>query len=257
MNTKYLAAIAAALTVGAVSPAFAGDCNGPGDDNCGTSSSQGQVQGQQQGQQQGQAQGQQQGQSLNNANTNVNVNANANKNVNKNENNAVAVSGSNSESAALAKNKNSQDVTINQTTVNPSDITMRAAPAIGVPGPASGPCNGTSATFGISVIGGAGGIGYSGVDEGCEERELARMLSLSGRNDLALDVLQNTAAYKRVQERKQAAAKKAEAEKAEQLAAEQRRQKQAAAAKSSGVSPASAGNADLSDPYIRARLGAK
>lgn len=264
MKMKFLAALVAALFVGAVSPALA-DNTCVGNANCSTTTNNlpganptfnttTNTAAQQQGQAQGQLQGQQQGQIgivapkidtsnsvgngignfspsakvesdnrltnttnpvQNNNQTNSQRQSNDNVNVNKN----VSVSESESTSAAIAANKNAQAVSLIQNTYNPNDITIRSAPAISIPGPASGPCNGASLTLGASVIGGGGGIGYSGVDQGCEERELARMLSLSGRNDLALDVLQNTDAYKRVQERKAAAAKKAEADKQEQLAA--------------------------------------
>jgi len=95
---------------------------------------------------------------------------NVNANVNKNEANAGAVSGSVS-GAAAQNNGNKQAVQIN--TYNPGTIqysgsyTVRNVPNFAIGGPASGACNGFSATLGGAVAGFGAGGGVSLLDKTC------------------------------------------------------------------------------------------
>lgn len=187
---------------------------------------QGQAQGQLQGQQQGQGQGQGQAQiGINrNANTNNNDLSNRNANVqgqssvNVNDNKAISGSNSASLSGAKASNDgNAQAVSI--VTNNPGEIRysggydIKSAPSVVLGGPASGPCNGASGGLGLSVMGGGGAFNFSKVDEGCEERETARMLHMIGKTAEADALLKSGDVWQRHLKRQQdqAAAKKAEA----------------------------------------------
>jgi hypothetical protein len=93
---------------------------------------------------------------------------------------------------------------------------IRNTPGIALGGPASGPCNGFSAGIGLSVPGFGLAGNMSKVDEGCEERETARIAALMGRMDIANLVLEEMAVVKRAKERRaqaqpaQQPAKKAE-----------------------------------------------
>ncbi len=163
------------------------------------------TQGQQQQQQQQMRQGQDQ--------SSVNVNANK------------AVAGSDADSASSSQAKatnagNTQGITLN--TFNPGTIhysgeyTIKSAPAIGIPGPASGACNGFSATVGASWIGAGVGGGVSLLDETCvDDRAAARFIHMAqaaatmGATALAQrymqaaeDIQMNSEAYKRSQQKK-------------------------------------------------------
>lgn len=90
--------------------------------------------------------------------------------------------------------------------------TVRNVPGVVVSGPASGPCNGASGGLGIAVPGMGIGANFSKVDEGCEERETARIAFLAGRPDLGNLILENTEVVQRAKKRQAArdeAAKKA------------------------------------------------
>lgn len=102
--------------------------------------------------------------------------------------------------------------------------TVKNVPGVVVSGPASGPCNGLSGGIGVAVAGLGIGANFSKVDEGCEERETARIAYLAGRHDIGNLVLEEMAVVQRAQERreKRAAEKKAAAIAQEQkIAAEQ------------------------------------
>jgi hypothetical protein len=71
-----------------------------------------------------------------------------------------------------------------------------------VSGPASGPCNGFSGGIGISGMGFGVGANMSKVDEGCEDRETARMLGLLGRVDMAVEIIASSEAWQRHLKRK-------------------------------------------------------
>ena len=131
---------------------------------------------------------------------------------------AEAKANSASVSGAAASNKgNSQ--TIN--TYNPGNInysgkyTVKSAPGFALGGPASGPCNGFSGGIAGSGIGFGFAANTSTVDEGCSDRETARMFGILGEPQTGLEILKTTEVYKRYLERK-AEVKKAEADLLEQ-----------------------------------------
>jgi len=68
---------------------------------------------------------------------------------------------------------------------------LKNTPDVNVGGPASGPCNGFSGGFGISMAGIALGGNTSTVDEGCSARETARIAAMIGRMDVANAILEN------------------------------------------------------------------
>jgi len=74
---------------------------------------------------------------------------------------------------------------------------VKTVPGVVVSGPASGPCNGASGGVGIAGVGFGVGANFSKVDEGCEDRETARMLGMLGRSDLALQLLMSSEVWKR------------------------------------------------------------
>ena len=99
--------------------------------------------------------------------------------------------------------------------------TVKSAPNIAIGGPASGPCNGFSGGIGGSWLGGALGLNVSTVDEGCEDRETARMFHQLGDTKTGLEILKHSKAYQRMEANKAEAAKKkaeADAEQAARLA---------------------------------------
>lgn len=134
--------------------------------------------------------------------------------------------------AGAAALSGSQSGASNQTTfTSPANTTQRiehaggydlkTVPNIAIGGPASGPCNGFSAGLGVSVMGAAVMGNMSKVDEGCEERETARIAALMGRMDIANLIIENTEVYQRALKRKQDAAaqpRKAEAPQAQKVA---------------------------------------
>lgn len=130
-------------------------------------------------------------------------------------------SGTQANSEAVAKAKQEQGlvnapVNVIESAPIPTDTRQRIAntPSIALGGPASGPCNGFSAGIGVTVPGFGIAGNMSKVDEGCEERETARIAALMGRMDIANLILEETAVVKRARERRAAAqqqpAKKAE-----------------------------------------------
>lgn len=131
-----------------------------------------------------------------------------------------ADSNSTSLSSAKGINANQQGVTFNSPgTVDYSGTyTVKSAVPLAIGGPASGPCNGFSAGLGVTVPG-FGIVGnMSKVDEGCEERETARIAALMGRMDIANTIIEQTDVYQRALKRKEekaAAAKQQPAKKAE------------------------------------------
>lgn len=137
--------------------------------------------------------------------------------------NSQAFAATQSEAGAVAAPH--QSITYNNPgTVDYSgEYRVRSAPALAIGGPASGPCNGFSAGVGISGMG-FGVVGnMSKVDEGCEERETARIAALMGRMDIANLVLEEMEVVKRAKQRreeaqKQAGAKKAQAEQPQRVA---------------------------------------
>lgn len=108
---------------------------------------------------------------------------------------------------------------VNSPTINipasviPTETKLKNTPAFGMSGPASGPCNGFSGGLTGVVAGFGGGVNFSKVDEGCEDRETARMLGLLGEKEAGVQLLKSSEAWQRHLERtkQQAAAKKAEA----------------------------------------------
>ncbi len=68
---------------------------------------------------------------------------------------------------------------------------LKNTPDVSVGGPASGPCNGFSGGFGVSMAGFALGANTSTVDEGCSARETARVAAMIGRMDVANAILDN------------------------------------------------------------------
>jgi hypothetical protein len=136
-----------------------------------------------------------------------------------NDNKAISGSNSASLSGAKASNDgNAQAVSI--VTNNPGQIdysggySVRSAPSVVLGGPASGPCNGASGGVGLSVMGGGGAFNFSKVDEGCEERETARMLHMIGKTAEADALLKSGDVWQRHlkrQQEQQAPAKRAEA----------------------------------------------
>lgn len=206
------------------------------------------LQGQQQQQKQQQQQGQQQGQ------TSVNVNTN--------KANADADSASASQAKAVNAG-NAQSTTIN--TYNPGTIEykggyeVKSAPGIALGGPASGPCNGFSGGLAISGMGFGGALNASTVDESCVERETARMFGLLGQPNKGLELLESSDVWQKHLKRKAEAQKRAaDEERMATVAAAQRvdRERQVATAtKGTTVTPAAVGGADITDPYIRARMG--
>lgn len=243
--------IIAALALAFSGASFGADCNangGGGTNNCGTvnqlpgsnpttnigpgagagqnqftTNTNAQQQGQQQGQ--GQLQGQGQAQIGINRNTNTNNNDLSNRNANTqgqssvNVNDNKAISGSNSASLSGAKasnDGNAQAVSI--VTNNPGQIdysggySIKSAPGVVLGGPASGPCNGASGGMGLSVMGGGGAFNFSKVDEGCEERETARMLHMIGKTNDADALLKSGDVWQRhVKRQQEQQPKKAEA----------------------------------------------
>jgi len=102
---------------------------------------------------------------------------------------------------------------ITEASVIPTDTKLRNTPGFAMSGPASGPCNGTSGGLGLSLPGFGGGINFSAVDEGCEERETARILALMGHTEDGLALLKSGQVWQRHLKRQQeiAAQKKAAA----------------------------------------------
>jgi hypothetical protein len=164
--------------------------------------------------------------------------------------NATAVTGSAAQSqqgqAQDASNTQGQSVNFNspllpqqptETTQNvrySGTQTVKNVPGVVISGPASGPCNGFSAGMGASIPGFGIGANMSKVDEGCEERETARIAALMGRMDLANLVIENTAVVQRALARKQ----------------EREAQKRAEVA-----TPATVTVSGQCDPFIKARTG--
>jgi len=70
---------------------------------------------------------------------------------------------------------------------------LKNTPDVNVGGPASGPCNGFSGGFGVSMAGISVGANTSTVDEGCSARETARIAAMVGRMDIANAILDNLA----------------------------------------------------------------
>lgn len=68
---------------------------------------------------------------------------------------------------------------------------LKNTPDVSVGGPASGPCNGFSGGFGVSMAGFAVGANTSTVDDGCSARETARVAAMIGRMDVANAILDN------------------------------------------------------------------
>jgi hypothetical protein len=137
--------------------------------------------------------------------------------------NAGAAAKAESDSTAAAYVAPQQSITYNQPGVVDyrGGYDMKTAPSIAIGGPASGPCNGFSAGLGVSFMGGAVMGNMSKVDEGCEERETARIAALMGRMDVANTIIENTEVYKRALKRKEEAAaqpRKAEAPQAQKVA---------------------------------------
>ena len=120
-----------------------------------------------------------------------------------NASNSQATSGS----AALLGNYINM---VNEAAPIPTDTTLRNTPGVVVSGPASGPCNGLSAGIGLGLPGFGGGVNFSSVDEGCEERETARILGLMGEKDAGIALIKSGAVWqrhlKRLQEMKKAEA---------------------------------------------------
>jgi len=154
----------------------------------------GNIQGQQQQQQQGQ----------------IGINKNYNDLDNSSRNTAyggVAVSGGNTnKQSVIIEDSGRADVNYS------GAYTVKSAPAIAIGGPASGPCNGFSGGIAGSGIGFGFAANASTLDEGCEDRETARMLHLLGDTAAGLELLKTSKAYTRMQERKAEAKKKAEAD---------------------------------------------
>ena len=159
-------------------------------------------------------------------NTNTNTNANANSNSNRNENRNTnqqqqqqqqeAEAKSASQSLAKSSNDgNKQEINFNQpgTVQYSGEYTVKSAPGFAIGGPASGPCNGFSGGAALSLIGGGGAVNFSKVDEGCEERETARIAALMGRMDIANLIIEESDVVKRAQAKRDARKneKKAEA----------------------------------------------
>lgn len=167
-------------------------------------------------------------------------------------------SSSGSISGAAASQGNTQGVTFNSPgTIDYSGkYTVISAPPVAIGGPASGPCNGLSAGLGLSLPG-FGLLGnMSKVDEGCEERETARMLGLLGRMDDAVAVLKSGTVWQRHVERTQAAQKKAEVDqKMASTSAPASTIKTTSTSIMPYVAPVTTNSPDLTDPFIRARLG--
>jgi hypothetical protein len=68
---------------------------------------------------------------------------------------------------------------------------LKNTPDVGIGGPASGPCNGFSASLGFSIAGLGVGGNTSTVDENCTARETARVAAMLGRMDIANAILEN------------------------------------------------------------------
>lgn len=118
-------------------------------------------------------------------------------------------SGAQSGSAAVLGNHINM---VNEASVIPTETKLKNTPAFGMSGPASGPCNGFSGGLTGVVAGFGGGFNFSKVDEGCEDRETARMLGLLGQKDAGVELLKSSEAWQRHLARtKEQAAKKAEA----------------------------------------------
>lgn len=192
-----------------------------GDGGAGGHAHQGQAQGQLQGQLQGQ--GQAQGQIGINKNTNFNVNDSNNRAYGGDASaKAGAVAGAFSGGNKTSQNVNFQDSGRQDANINYSgNYEVKNVPSIAIGGPASGPCNGFSGGIGASWLGGSIAANTSTVDDGCEDRETARMFHLLGDTASGLELLKTSKAYTRMQERKAEIAKKkaeVDAEKAAQTA---------------------------------------
>lgn len=96
---------------------------------------------------------------------------------------------------------------------------VKMAPQVVVSGPASGPCNGFSAGVGGSWMGGGLGFNMSKVDEGCEERETARIYAMMGDPATAKQILDNSEVMQRTRLRQKARDDAAAAPKAATVAA--------------------------------------
>ena len=116
-------------------------------------------------------------------------------------------SGAQSGSAAVLGNHINM---VNEASVIPTETKVKNTPAFGMSGPASGPCNGFSGGLTGVVAGFGGGFNFSKVDEGCEDRETARMLGLLGEKDAGVALLKSSEVWQRHLERTKAV-KKAEA----------------------------------------------
>lgn len=119
---------------------------------------------------------------------------------------AGANSGSNSGATAVINfpvNPEQQSVTSHATvsTNSSGTTTIRTAPNVVVSGPASGPCNGLGLGAGGSWLGGSAAFNFSKVDEGCEERETARVYAMVGDVATAKLILDNSEVMVRTRER--------------------------------------------------------
>jgi hypothetical protein len=197
-----------------------------GDGGAGGHAHQGQ--GQAQGQLQGQLQGQGQAQGQIGINKNYNDNSNSNKNYNSDFNANVNVNKAEADARASAYAKQQQSQGNTQKVIfedsGRADVNysgkykVENVPGIAIGGPASGPCNGFSGGIGASWLGGSIGANTSVVDDGCEDRETARMFHLLGDTASGLELLKTSKAYTRMLERKADMKKKADAETAEKAA---------------------------------------
>lgn len=83
----------------------------------------------------------------------------------------------------------SNSTTLNQTTVNPNDITVRnTGDAMGYAAPPSAVCAMTGGA-GVAVPGFGGSVSGSMIDKGCEAREYARVLVNLGQQEAGIRVL--------------------------------------------------------------------
>ncbi len=167
-------------------------------------------QGQTQGQSQGQAQGQAQGQGQHQGQSSFNANHNSAR--------ASAYSGSNAQQAQgqigiVANKGNSNDITIEDSGKlhYSGGYDVKNVPGMFLGGPASGPCNGFSGGVTLAIAGFGFGGNASTVDDGCADRETARMFHLLGDTSTGLRILKSSDSYKRMVAREQEA-KQAQAE---------------------------------------------
>lgn len=126
----------------------------------------------------------------------------------------VSVSNADSDSRSKAQQQQgliNNPVNVIEASQIPTETTQRIknTPSLAIGGPASGPCNGFSAGIGVAVPGFGLTGNMSKVDEGCEERETARIAALMGRMDIANLVLEEMDVVKRAKARRDAGQKPA------------------------------------------------